>query len=128
MALSLFMAQFFGLYFIITSIVVFLRKKDIYKISEDIIKNKELTLVTGGMTTILGLFFVLSHNVWINGWPVIITIFSWMTLIKGVALMAMPEKAFLKFAKKIVTKKSIVTISFVMMVVGLYLLAIGFNL
>lgn len=128
MALSLFLAQFFGLYFVITSAVLFLRKKEIPKFSEDIIKNRELSFVAGAMTTILGLFLVLIHNVWVNGWAIIITILSWATLIKGVALMTVPEKKFLKITKKIVTSKSIVTISFVLMVVGLYLSAIGFNL
>lgn len=128
MALSLFLAQFFGLYFIIASIVVFLRKKEIVKISEEIIRNRELSFVAGAMTTILGLFLALTHNVWVNSWVVIITILSWITLIKGIALMAAPEKKLLKITKKIATNKSIVTISFVMMVIGLYLSAIGFNL
>jgi len=128
MALSIFLAKFFGIYFIIVSVVAFARKKELPKISEEICRNKELLFVSGMVTVILGLFFTLIHNVWVNGWPVIITILSWMTLIKGIFLLLGSEKKMLKITKKIVTNNSIVTSSFVLMVLGLYLSAIGFNL
>ena len=38
-----------------------------------------------------GLFFVLSHNIWVADWTVLVTIFAWGTLLKGDAFMIMPD-------------------------------------
>jgi hypothetical protein len=46
--------------------------------------------VTGMWILILGTIMVLFHNVWIAGWPVIITILGWLTLIKGAMFIIFP--------------------------------------
>jgi hypothetical protein len=40
---------------------------------------------------ILGLISVLLHNIWVANWHVLVTIFGWLTLIKGILVIAWPE-------------------------------------
>ena len=48
----------------------------------------------GGLTALaIGYLLVTFHNVWVWDWPVLITIFGWMALIKGVFLLAAPKAA-----------------------------------
>ena len=38
----------------------------------------------------MGLAIVNTHNVWVAGWPVIITIFGWLAIIGGIMRITMP--------------------------------------
>jgi hypothetical protein len=39
---------------------------------------------------IIGLLIVVSHNIWVKDYRVVITIFGWLSLVKGIAYMAFP--------------------------------------
>lgn len=54
-------------------------------------KQYLVLFVTGGVTTILGLIVVLSHNIWFWDWSVLITILGWATLIKGAIMLLFPR-------------------------------------
>jgi hypothetical protein len=57
-----------------------------------------LILVTGIFTMAGGAAVVVGHNVWSGGaLPVAVTLLGWLTLIKGVALMATPSHALTAF-------------------------------
>jgi hypothetical protein len=57
-----------------------------------------LLLVTGIFTMGGGAAMVVGHNVWSGGaLPVAVTLLGWLTLIKGVALMAVPPRALTSF-------------------------------
>ena len=44
----------------------------------------------GVMSLVLGLLVVLSHNIW-TGWEIIITIFGWLAIGKGVLYLLLPD-------------------------------------
>jgi hypothetical protein len=57
-----------------------------------------LILVTGIFTMIGGVATVVGHTVWSGGaLPVAVTLLGWVTLIKGVALIAAPPRALASF-------------------------------
>jgi hypothetical protein len=56
--------------------------------------------VTGIFTMAGGAAMVCGHNVWSGGaLPVTVTLLGWLTLIKGIALMAMPPRALIAFCR-----------------------------
>ncbi|MEN8108252.1 MAG: hypothetical protein ABFS22_09620 [Pseudomonadota bacterium] len=42
------------------------------------------------LTLALGLAIVISHNVWIFGWPVVVTLFGWIMVIKSTLFLLFP--------------------------------------
>jgi hypothetical protein len=57
-----------------------------------------LILVTGIFTMASGAALVIGHNVWSGGaLPVAVTLLGWLTLIKGIALMATPPRGLTAF-------------------------------
>ncbi len=44
----------------------------------------------GAMSIVIGGILVSTHNNWVSDWTVIVTIFGWLALIKGIALLAFP--------------------------------------
>lgn len=55
-------------------------------------EDKTITISTGYITFLLGLATVVSHNVWVADWPVVITILGWVTLFKGIEKIGFPER------------------------------------
>jgi uncharacterized protein YjeT (DUF2065 family) len=49
-------------------------------------------LYLGGLVALLaGFLLVTFHNIWIEDWTVVITIFGWVALIKGLFLLLLPN-------------------------------------
>ena len=56
-----------------------------------IVEDRSFGLTYGFLSLFLGLTSVLLHNVWEPNWQVLITIFGWLALIKGIIVIAWPE-------------------------------------
>ena len=87
---SMLLARLIGPYIIVIGVSLMFNQKIFQKIMEDFPKNPSLVFVTGLLTFVAGLATVLFHNIWTADWRVIITIFGWIALIKGVLLVILP--------------------------------------
>lgn len=89
--MTIILAKIFGLYFLAIGLA-FIANPDRLKSMYQQIKSDENFLLLGGMLALLiGAVVVSTHNVWIFGWPVIITLLGWWSLIKGFALIIYPD-------------------------------------
>lgn len=88
---SILLAKILGPYFVIVAIGLMLNPKFYQGMMEDFLKNSALLYLGGVLALIFGIVVVLFHNVWVAGWQVIITIFGWMGLIKGIWLIVFPN-------------------------------------
>jgi len=61
--------------------------RDMFRLSDD----KNFVFTTGYLALILGLVTVLLHNVWELSWQGLVTLFGWISLIKGVSRIGWPE-------------------------------------
>jgi len=103
---SLFLAQAFGLYFVLVGLAMILRWDIVKGWMNDLAGNKTVVFGAGIFALMLGIPLILTHNVWSGGWPVLITILVWITFIKGVVNTFAPE---------------------IFIILGAYLLLIGFG-
>lgn len=91
MELSYFLAQLFGLTLIIFAVVAFFQPSIISATIRDMKPFSFPLLLAGFIGVFGGLAIILSHNVWEWSWRVIVTLFGWTALIKGIAYVAFPE-------------------------------------
>lgn len=91
MASTYFLAAVIGWYLVIVSLIVLLRQRLVAGIISDITGQRALLFFMGLVSLIIGLLLVLSHNVWVMSWPVIITIIGWLAVIAGILRMAFPD-------------------------------------
>jgi hypothetical protein len=98
MAITVFIGKILGPCFLIVGIGIMFNRKFYKKVMEDFCKNPALIFFGGLFTIFIGFIIVISHNVWIIGWPVIITIYGWGGIVKGIWLIVFPE-SILKFMK-----------------------------
>ncbi|MGB2599251.1 MAG: hypothetical protein WBB86_06695 [Candidatus Omnitrophota bacterium] len=123
---TLFIAKMFGLYIIIMTSIMLLRRGLFQKFMEDFSKNYAVVFLTGIFTLFFGLAIILTHNIWVMNWTVIITIFGWLALIKGIWFLAFPDSLskftdFYTEAKVFPVVHAVVGLLF-----GIYLTYMGF--
>lgn len=99
MNVSIFLAKAIGLYMLFISITYLVNKKRFKNLLMNMMNNAELMLITGFIALILGILIVVSHNIWVKDWRIIITIVGWMALMKGVNIILFPE-FLINFSKK----------------------------
>jgi hypothetical protein len=86
-----FFALFWGWLTVIAAAMFFIRPKALHDVKHLIVENRAFGLTYGFLSLFLGLASVLLHNVWELNWHVLITIFGWLALIKGILVIAWPE-------------------------------------
>ena len=81
MDISLFLAKVFGVYLMVTSVAVTLRRKELVPAIEQLFDNRPLVFIMSIFAFVVGLLLVVSHNVWVAGWPVVLTILAWLVFL-----------------------------------------------
>lgn len=127
MDLSIFLAQAFGLYFVIAGVAMLLRP-ELVPIIIGYFSSKERIAVSGFMILLLGAPLVLLHNVWEGSWEVLVTIIVWITFIKGLVRVLMPD-AVLRWTNSLGSQQKLLKLLIIgCLLVGLYLLYVGFGI
>jgi uncharacterized membrane protein len=89
---SLFLARLIGPIFVIVGIGLLLNRDRYRALAEEVITSRALLYVFGVLALTGGLAIVLTHNVWVWDWPVIITIIGWLMMVRGTLRIVIPEK------------------------------------
>lgn len=126
MCLSIFLAKLVGLYLLLVSLSLLVYQQKFKKIITEFAGDQPLISITGALGVIFGLLIVLTHNLWVMSWPVVITLFGWVTLIHGVGRLFFPDHC-VKIAKAFASKKGFLIWSWFWFLAGLYLVRVGFS-
>ncbi len=88
---SIMLAQAFGIYLVVMGVVLLINHKYVMTAINAFVKDKALQLVSSIFTVFAGSFLVAYHNVWVKNWMVVITVLCWITLLKGVLKLLLPD-------------------------------------
>ena len=113
MNISIFLAQFWGWLLVISCLPFLLRRKFLDDLFESV-QDKRFLLISGYIALVLGLTTVILHNTWTAGWRVIITIFGWLSLLKGIVRIGWPEltqKIVPLFQRKLLLSQALLVIA-----------------
>lgn len=125
MDLSNYLAAVFGVSTVVVTLALLIKEKHIKRIFSKI-ENEENLFMWGLVTFVIGVAMVLAHNVWVQNWQIIVTIIGWLALVKGLALLFLPEKVKI-WAKKIENEKWLPIALVVLVFVGLIITYFGFT-
>lgn len=128
MNLSIFLAKVLGIYFLVVGLAILFNLRRTTSIIYGVIQNPSLQLIFGIVTSTIGILLVVSHNIWIRDWPVIITIIGWLILIKGVLNLISPNIASALARPFIQSRASRTFSALISLAIGLYLCFEGFGL
>ena len=119
MDISIFLAKFWGWYFLLFFVLFIVYPKRIKQMFQ-FAKEDQFMIILSILGIIIGLLHILAHNLWVTDWRIIITLFGWFSLMKGISQFAFPG-----FASKWVNNidfKWFQFILFLLFLVGLILL------
>lgn len=126
MNLSIIFAQIMGFYLVLVSIGILIHHQRYRKVGNEFLASHALIAVSGNMGLIWGLIILVTHQVWVPYWPVIITLIGWFLVLRGALSIFLPT-VFVKYSKELTDKRGFFIWTWVCLVVGLYLLILGFT-
>ncbi len=119
---SYLLAEVFGLYFIIMSIVLLSRENYYRKLMVQ--EPRYPSLLSCSLSLFISIFLVLIHNLWVMQPRVLVTIVCWCYLLCNVLLIAYPEWVF-KCTRQVCMSKMYYVVLFCMAMSGVILLIRG---
>lgn len=127
MDISIFLVYLWGWMFVAFSLMFLLRGKKFYLQFLDIAKDQHFSVLSGYITFFIGLVSILLYNVWSTDWRVVLTIFGWTSLFKGLTLIAFPfnNQKMIGLLKKHVGMGQVFL--FVALLIGVWLLWMGYS-
>ncbi len=123
--LSNYLAEIWGISIVVICLSLLIKERYLRRLFASVEESNNLFL-WGIISFVIGIATVLAHNVWIKNWQVVVTIFGWAALLKGLSLLFFPEPAK-KWVKKL-ENASFLPIALVIGVfIGLVITYFGFT-
>jgi hypothetical protein len=126
--LTIFLGRLIGLFAIVVSLAMLTDKRSVVETTTMLIHDRPLLLILGMIALVGGLAMVLSHNVWSGGaMPVVVTLFGWIILIRGMLLLFLPPDALVSLFASFHFEEFFYIYVAAILVLGLYLAYAGFT-
>ena len=127
MSTSIFLARLIGPVMALVGVSLLSNQAGFHKMAEEFLRSPALIFFTGMILMPAGLAVVLTHNVWVMDWRVIITLLGWIAVISGAVRIFAPDRAT-KIGKKFLNRKNfMMAAAGFWLVVGLALCYFGFG-
>ncbi|HTY93492.1 MAG TPA: hypothetical protein VMC02_06370 [Steroidobacteraceae bacterium] len=126
---TIFLSRLIGLYYIVAALCMLLRGRTYVGTVTLLLQDAPLMFFIGVVTLTAGLAMVLAHNLWSSGaLPVIVSLVSWVTVIKGVLFLALtPDAQSAVFLKGLRYEDFFYLYASVSLAIGVYLTYGGFR-
>lgn len=83
--------QLFGIMYLAIGLGALINPEFYRKMLTDFGQSRPMIYMGGLGVLVIGYLLVTFHNVWVKGWPVIITVIGWGALFKGLFLLVLPK-------------------------------------
>ena len=126
MATSIFLAKLLGPILVLAAVAVSVNRKSLDAVAQEFLRGNALMLLLGFLDFTAGLAIVLTHNVWVADWRVIITLLGWLLLIRGIVRTLIPDQVKPYGVKLMRNKNAVTGVLAVTLVLGLVLSYFGY--
>jgi hypothetical protein len=92
MSLTNYFAEFIGIYIAIMCAVMIVRKQAMLEIMAAFVDQHPLMFILAMLRILIGLGVVIAHNRWSGALATAVTFMGWITLLRGIALMLVPQQ------------------------------------
>ncbi len=123
---SIFLAKVIGVFLFLISLGMLIHQQRHVKLMNEFLGSPSLVNFSGVIGIILGLLIVGFHNVWVSGWPVLITLIGWLILFQGVWRIFFPD-SYARTIKNMMTDVGYIIWSWIWLLIGIFLIWLGFS-
>ncbi|MDQ1282138.1 MAG: hypothetical protein QG630_489 [Patescibacteria group bacterium] len=90
---TLIILKIVAIYYTFSGLMMIFKRQTLALVFKDFFSHPSVPWVTGVFMVAFGGLLVLTHNTWIGDWKtILVTIMSWLILIKGLVYMIWPDK------------------------------------
>jgi len=89
-AQTIWIAKLIGPIIVVLSVPMIIKPAALEQTTRQFLEDRPLILVSGVLAMLAGLAIVNTHNVWVFGWPLIVTLFGWGLVLGGAARVIAP--------------------------------------
>ena len=127
MQTSIFLAKLIGPVMALVGVSLLVNETAFRKMALEFLRGPALMFFSGMILLPAGLAVVLTHNVWVLDWRVIITLLGWTAVISGALRVFAPDRA-IKVGKKAMARKEYTTgAALLWVVIGAVLCYFGYR-
>lgn len=127
MSTTLFLHQLIGPIFVIMAVSMFINADFYQNAYKEMKSASHYLLIAAVVNLVIGLSIILKHNYWEELPEIVISLFGWLALLKGLHIILAPN-SFMEMTKKFM-KPSIMNMgSFVILIIGAYMSYVGYIL
>ena len=87
MEMTIILARFWSILVMAFAIIFLINPKSLDRLYS-YLEDEKFVFIIGFFSFIIGLITILLHNVWVVNWSIMVTIFGWIALIKGISRIA----------------------------------------
>jgi uncharacterized membrane protein len=88
---TFFLARLMGPVMIAVGVGVFVNASTYRSLAEEFLRSRALIYLSGLLAMTAGMAVVLTHNVWVANWPVLITVLGWLAVFGGAVRIICPQ-------------------------------------
>lgn len=125
--LTMYLAQVFGLFFIIMGVVMMAKQKFMIPAMGMFVKEKSERFIFSTFEVLAGLFFVLGYQDWSGPVESILSVMAWLFVLEGLSYVALPEKVFASMVEAFNQKFWYIGGGIVSIALGVYMAGTGFG-
>jgi hypothetical protein len=92
MQTSIFLAKLIGPIVLVAGIAMLVNRKELDAIAQELLRSRLLFFLLGLIDLSIGLAIVLTHNVWVADWRVVITLLGWLLIARGAVRILIPDQ------------------------------------
>jgi hypothetical protein len=92
MQASIFLAKLIGPIVLIAGIAMLINRKEFDALAQELMRSHLLFFLLGLVDFSIGLAIVLTHDVWVADWRVIITLLGWLLIARGAVRLLIPDQ------------------------------------
>ena len=108
MQTSIFLAKLLGPILLVVGGALLVNRKDLDALAQELLRSRLLLFLFGLIDLAIGLAIVLTHNVWVADWRLIITLLGWLLIVRGAIRMLVPDQ-IKAFGVKLLKNANVVT-------------------
>lgn len=126
METSLYLARLIGPFLVLTALPVFVDPRGLEALGREFVASRALLFLAGMLSLVAGIAILNVHNVWVAGWPVVITLLGWLALAAGIVRTAFPGIVAEFGDTLLANRTAVVALTVVQVALGLGLCWVGY--
>lgn len=126
--ISILLGKITSIYLLIVGLSLLIKRKSWIAVLRDMRKSPGMVMLVAFVELVLGLVIVITHNVWVTDWAVVVTIIGWLMVVEGTINMVVPHSVISQMIKYFNKPRWYTAGGVFAIIVGVYLASISFGL